>query len=133
VLRGAKNFAWGPEQADAFEDIKSYLTHLATLSSPAPGADLLLYLAASHHEVSAVLVQENLTEGRLVQSLVYFVSEVLTQSKTHMLEMEKIAYVVVMATRKLRHYFEAHKIKVLTELSLSDIYSNLEAFARIGK
>jgi hypothetical protein len=31
-----------------------------------------------------------------------------------MFEMDKIAYVIVMASRKLRHYFEAHRIKVLT-------------------
>lgn len=115
VLRGPKNFAWDPEQATTFEDLKSYLTNLTTLSSPTLGADLLLYLVASHNVVSIVLVQEKLTEGRLVQSPVYFVSEVLTKSKTHMSKMEKFAYVVVMPSRKLRHYFGAHKIKVLIE------------------
>jgi hypothetical protein len=133
VLRGPKNFAWGPEQATAFEDLKSYMTNLATLSSQTLGADLLLYLVASHNAVSIVLVQEKLTEGRLVQSPVYFISEVLTKSKTHMSEMEKFAYVVVMPSRKLRHYFGAHKIKVLIERSLSDIYNNLEASALVGK
>jgi hypothetical protein len=64
---------------------------LAILSSPTPGDDLLLYLVASHHAVSAILDQEKLYEGRLVQSPVYFVSEVLTKSKTHMSKMEKIA------------------------------------------
>jgi hypothetical protein len=100
---------------------------------PALGANLLLYLATSHQAVSAFLVQEKLAEGGLVQSPVYFVSEVLTESKTHMSEMEKIAYVVVMASRKLGHYFEAHKIGVLIERSLLDIYNNPEAYARIGK
>lgn len=47
--------------------------------------------------------------------------------------MEKIAYAVVMASKKLKHYFEAHKIRILTERSLSDIYSNPEASAQIGK
>jgi hypothetical protein len=133
VLRGARDFAWGPEQAAAFEDLKSYLADLTTLSSPTRGAELLLYLAASHHAVSAVLVQEKLSEGRLVQSPVYFVSEVLTESRTHMSEMERIAYAVVMASRKLRNYFEAHKIRVLTKRSLWDIYSKPEAFAQIWK
>jgi hypothetical protein len=57
----------------------------------------------------------------------YIFSIVLTKLKTHMSEMEKIAYVVVMASRKLRQYFEAHKIKVLIEQSLSDIHNNPEA------
>jgi hypothetical protein len=46
--------------------------------------------------------------------LVYFVLEVLTGSKKFYLEMEKICYAIVMTARKLRHYFEAHTIKVLT-------------------
>lgn len=82
----------GLEQAPTFEALKSYLTNLATLSRPTPGVDLLLYLVVSHHAVSIVLIQEKLDEGRLVQSPVYFISEVLTDSKTHMTEMKKIAY-----------------------------------------
>lgn len=103
------------------------MTDLATLSILTPRFDLLLYLATSHHAVSAVLVQEKLSEGRLIQSPVYFISEVLTESKTHMSEVDKIAYDVVMTSTKIRHYFEAQKIGVLTEQSLSDIYSNPEA------
>jgi hypothetical protein len=50
-----------------------------------------------------------------------------------MSEMEKIAYFVVMASRKLKHFLEAEKIRLLTEQSLVDIYNNLEASARIRK
>jgi hypothetical protein len=49
------------------------------------------------------------------------------------LEPEKIAYAVVMATRKLRHYFEAHKATVLTDQSLNDLFINKEASSRIAK
>jgi hypothetical protein len=50
-----------------------------------------------------------------------------------MLEMDKIVHVVLMASRKLQHYFGAHKIRVLTERSLAYIYKNIEASARIKK
>jgi hypothetical protein len=60
--------------------------------------------------VSAALVQERCREGKTHQCPVYFVSKVLTASKCNMTELEKIAYAVVMALRKLRHYFEAHKV-----------------------
>jgi hypothetical protein len=96
TLRGAKDFAWGPKQTAAFENLKTYLSDLAALSNPTLGAELLLYLATSHCAVSAVLIQEKLVEGKLVQSPVYFVSKVLTESKTHMSEMEKIPYDVVL-------------------------------------
>jgi hypothetical protein len=47
--------------------------------------------------------------------------------------MEKIAYAVLMASRNLQHYFEAHKIRVATYRSLNDLFNNLEATTRIGK
>jgi hypothetical protein len=36
TLRGAKDFAWGPEQAAAFASLKQHLSELAILSSPNP-------------------------------------------------------------------------------------------------
>jgi hypothetical protein len=48
------------------------------------------------------------------QFLVYFMLDVLTGSKKFYSEKEKICYAVVMSSRKLRHYFKAYTIKVLT-------------------
>jgi hypothetical protein len=45
----------------------------------------------------------------------------------------KIAYAVLMASRKLHHYFEAHKIRVAIDRSLNDLFSNPESTTRIGK
>jgi len=47
--------------------------------------------------------------------------------------MEKMAYAVVMAARKLRHYFQSFKIEVLTSFPLRDMLENREASGRIGK
>jgi hypothetical protein len=58
----------------------------------------LLYVAASHSAVSAALVQEKL-EGQLKkQAPVYFVSKVLRLSKKNYTELEKVLYVVLMAS-----------------------------------
>ena len=48
-------------------------------------------------------------------------------------ELEKIAYIVVMASRKLKHYFLAHRIKVLSVQPLEALFQNSEAIGRIGK
>jgi hypothetical protein len=64
---------------------------------------------------------------------VYFMSEVLTGSKKYYSEMEKICYAVVMSARKLRHYFEAHTIKVVTNQSLNDIFDNRNSFGKLSK
>jgi hypothetical protein len=65
--------------------------------------------------------------------LVYFVSEVLAGSKKFFSEMEKICYAVVMSVWKLRHYFEAHTIKVLTNQPLNKIFGNRDSSIRISK
>jgi hypothetical protein len=47
--------------------------------------------------------------------------------------MEKLCYVVVMSARKLHHYFEAHRVRVLTNQPLNDIFNNRDSSERIGK
>jgi hypothetical protein len=133
TLRGAKDFAWGPEQAAAFASLKQYLSELAILTSPDPSLPLLLYIAASLHAVSATLVQEKNRDGTIRQCPVYYVSEVLTTSKCNMTELEKFAYAVVMASRKLRHYFEAFMVRVTSDRGLSELFRNPEASVRIAK
>jgi hypothetical protein len=64
---------------------------------------------------------------------VYYVSEVLTASKYNMIELEKISYSVVMASRKLRHYFEAFKVRVTSDRGLGELFRNPEASVRIAK
>jgi hypothetical protein len=133
TLRGAKDFAWGPEQAAAFASLKQHQSELATLTSPNPSLPPLLYVAASPHAVSAALVQEQDREGTTRQCPVYYVFEVLTTSKCNMTELEKIAYAVVMASRKLRHYFEAFKVQVTSDRGLGELFRNPEASVRITK
>jgi hypothetical protein len=64
---------------------------------------------------------------------IYFISEALTDSKKYYSEMEKICYAVVMSTWKLRHYFKAHRVRVMTNQPLNDIFINQDSSRRIGK
>jgi hypothetical protein len=106
---------------------------LTTLTPPSSGTPLLLYVAASHSAVSATLVQEKQVGQVKRQALVYFVSEVLSLSKKNYTELEKVLYAVLMASRKLRHYFQAYHIIVPSSQPLKDIIRNREATGRIGK
>ena len=81
VLKLAEVFPWGSAQQRAFEELKQYLIDLTTLTPPAPGAPLLLYVAASHSAVSAALIQEKLEGQVKKQALIYFVSEVLSYQR----------------------------------------------------
>jgi hypothetical protein len=133
ILKSVEVFQWGLAQQKAFEELKQYLIDLTTLTPPAPGAPLLLYVAASHSAVSVALVQEKLEDQIKKQAPVYFVSEVLSLSKKNYTELEKVLYTVLMASRKLRHYFQAYNIIVPSSQPLKDIMRNREATERIGK
>jgi hypothetical protein len=133
ILKSTEVFQWGPAQQKAFEELKQYLIDLMTLTLPSLGAPLLLYVVASHSTVSAALVQEKLDGQIKKQAPVYFVSEVLSLSKKNYTELEKVLYAVLMASRKLRHYFQAYHIIVPSSQPLKDIMRNREATGRIGK
>ena len=47
--------------------------------------------------------------------------------------LEKLTYALVMASRKLRPYFEAHKIVVLTDQPLRNVLQKLDALGRLLK
>jgi ribonuclease HI len=90
-------------------------------------------VAASHVAVSAALVQEKQDGQVKRQTTVYFVSEVLNLSKKNYTELEKVLYAVLMASRKLWHYFQAYHIIVPSSQPLKDIMRNKEATRKIGK
>jgi hypothetical protein len=64
---------------------------------------------------------------------VYFISEVHHETKTRYLEVHKLLYAVPIAFRKLRHYFQAHRILVVTSYPLRSILLNPNATDNIAK
>jgi ribonuclease HI len=133
VLRANTTFQWGTEQQQAFEDLRNYLEEAAVMSKPSPKADLLLYIAATDTAIGVVLVEEQMEADALRQFPIYYVSEALSGSKLFYSEMEKMAYAVVMAKRKLRHYFQSHNVSVPTTYPLQDMFENKESTGSIGK
>jgi hypothetical protein len=57
----------------------------------------------------------------------------LAGSKKYYSKMEKICCAVVLSTWKLRQYFEAHSVRVLTNQPLNDIFGNRDSSGGIGK
>ena len=118
-----RSFKWTVECQQAFEEVKAYLSSLPLLSRSQPGEELFLYLAVSLAAISAALVKE---EER-VQKPVYYVSQALHSTEERYLPMEKLAFALVTAARKLKLYFQAHTVIVLTDKPLWRAMGNLEA------
>ena len=78
---------------------------------------LVLYLAVSGHVVSAVFIVERAKE----QISVNYVSQALAGAEVNYPLIEKFAFALVMASQKLRPYFEVHKIVVLTDQPLKSV------------
>jgi hypothetical protein len=71
--------------------------------------------------------------NRKIQYPVYFVSEVLSNSKSWYFHIMKLTYTLVITARKLSHYFQAHRIEVHTSSTLGKILNNWEATDKIDK
>jgi hypothetical protein len=91
------------------------------------GEILYLYLAVSPSAVSSVLIREE--SG--VQKPVYFTSRVLHEAEERYPRIEKLAFALIIATRRLRPYFQAHAIRVLTEYPLKKILQKPDLSGRL--
>jgi hypothetical protein len=85
--------------------------------------------------VSTVIVIDRgeLDTNRKIQYPVYFVREVLSDSKTQYFHIMKLAYALLITSHKLSHYFQAHQIEVHTSSTLGEILNNREATGKIAK
>jgi hypothetical protein len=74
---------WTLEAEEALTKLKAMLSNPSILVPPSTGEPLLLYVAATTQVVSTAVGVERVEEGHTlpVQRLVYFISEVLSETK----------------------------------------------------
>jgi ribonuclease HI len=125
ILR--KAFQWTEECQRAFEELKVYLSFPPLLSPSKTGEELYLYLAVSSSAVSSALIREE----EHVQKPVYYISRALKGAEERYSNMEKLAFALLIASRKLRPYFQAHSVVVLTDYPLRKAMNKPDAAGRL--
>jgi hypothetical protein len=135
LLRKTERFTWTPEAEEALGNLKALLTSAPILVPPATGEALLIYVAATTQVVNAAIVVERREERHAlpVQRPVYFISEVLSETKICYPQIQKLLYAVILTRRKLRHYFKSHPVTVVSSFPLGEIIQCREASGRIAK
>ena len=98
--------------------------------SPETGDTLYLYLAASDIAVSAALFKEC---GDAKLRSVFFVSKSLTDAETRYTHLEQAALALRIAAQKLRPYFQAHSVVVLTDLPLRGMIHKPDLSGRMAR
>ncbi|GKE09047.1 reverse transcriptase domain-containing protein, partial [Tanacetum coccineum] len=102
---------------------------LPTLTAPIKGGVLVMYLAASVESISVVLLAER--EERQIP--IYYVSRVLQGVELNYHAIEKLILSHVHAARRLRRYFQIHRIRVLSDAPIKQMLTSPEKSGRIAK
>ena len=130
TLSGSNRAGWNEECDRAFTQIKPYLAEPPILASLDIGKTLFVYLAVSDTAVSAALFKENEDEK---QRPVFFINKSLADVETRYSHLEQAALALQIAAKKLRPYFQAHPVVVLTNLPLRSTIHKPDLSGRMAR
>ncbi|GKE59000.1 reverse transcriptase domain-containing protein, partial [Tanacetum coccineum] len=132
VLKGCKDkksIQWTTKADKALEKMKKLVQALPTLTAPRVGETLTMHLAASKESISAMLAAKR-NEG---WTPIYFVSMVLQGAELNYHALEKLVLALVHAPRRLRRYFQAYMITVLTNTPIRQMLTRPGKIRRVAK
>jgi hypothetical protein len=107
LIKKHDKFQWTQGAQEAFEDLRKYLTTPPTLVALEPYENLQLYILATSDVVSTTIIikRGESDTNRKIEYPVYFISEVLSDSKTQYFHIMKLTYRLLIKYHKLSHYF----------------------------
>jgi ribonuclease HI len=112
LMKKGVPFVWSTACQQAFEKIQLIMTKLPTVCAPVPGRPLRLYLASNSEAIGGLVAQED-EDG--TEKPIYYVSRALRDAETRYSGAERACLALIYASQRLRHYFLAHKIQLITK------------------
>lgn len=130
LLKKRKHFRWGPEQQEAFEELKRKLTEAPVLTYPDFSQPFILQTDACDYGLGAVLTQEIGGQERVIS----YASRTLSKAERNYSTTEKECLAIVWGVRKMRPYLEGYHFIVVTDhLSLKWLNSIENPSGRIAR
>nr|XP_025661213.1 uncharacterized protein LOC112756811 [Arachis hypogaea] len=127
LMKKGITFEWTPACEEAFNHFKKILATPPVLGKPKAGEPLYLYLAVTEEALAAVLVRE---EGKAQQSI-YFVSRALQGAELRYSKLEKLALTLLTSSRRLRQYFQGHRVVVRTDQAIRQVLQKPDLAGRM--
>lgn len=124
----SKKICWDQKYDESFKSIKDFLASPSVMARASPCEPLKIYLSASHDTIAAVLIKETNSE----QKPVYYVSHMLNDIKIRYSKIEKLIFALIIASRKLRQYFQGRLITVVTNQPLRRILHKPDMTGRLA-
>lgn len=119
-----KMFVWTTTCVEALKKLNEQLGSPALLAKPIEDDTLILYLCVSDYSISDMLVREDVE----TQIPIYYVSKKLLDCETRYTNMEKLLQTIILASRRLMSYFQAHRVEVQIACPLRHILDKPEAY-----
>ncbi|GJR07616.1 reverse transcriptase domain-containing protein [Tanacetum coccineum] len=120
---------WTEKAENAFQKLKKMIMDLPALTTPFSKETLFIYLVASREAVSAVLLV--VRQGK--QYPIHYVSKTLHDAERNYAPLEKMALALRHVSRRLKRYFEAHPITIITDQPIKQILSNADMSGRLAQ
>ncbi|XP_016166220.1 uncharacterized protein LOC107608944 [Arachis ipaensis] len=127
LMKNGIAFEWTPACEEAFNHFMEILAAPPVLGKPKAGEPLYLYLAVTEEALAAMLVRE---EGK-TQQLIYFVSRALQGAELRYSKLEKLALALLTSSRRLRQYFQGHRIVVRTDQAIRQVLQKPDLAGRM--
>nr|XP_025637940.1 uncharacterized protein LOC112733259 [Arachis hypogaea] len=128
LMKKEAPFKWETECEEAFQHFKRVLAEPPILAKPQTGETLYLYLSITEEALAAALVREN---EKKEQKPIYFISKVLQDAEARYSRLEKLAFTLLTASRRLRQYFQAHPVTVRTDQAVKQVLQKPDLAGRM--